>query len=109
MFDFLQKGPPATPAYEVANELWIHFVSPESSAPRMLVATASKVNSLSEAVVLDEAVYFMGFATDGTIHRVFKDDARLEHALREEFLDHVRGYARYRQWQTVSDPVLARR
>jgi hypothetical protein len=39
----------------------------------------------------------MGFATDVTIHRVFKNDARLEHALREEFLDHVRGYARYQQ------------
>jgi hypothetical protein len=39
----------------------------------------------------------MGFATDLTIHRVFKSDPRLEHALREEFLDHVRGYARYQQ------------
>ena len=109
MFDFLQKGPPATPAYEVANALWIHFVSPESSATRMLAEAASEANSLSERIVLDEAVYFMGFATDVTIHRVFKNDARLEHALREEFLDHVRGYARYQQCKPCADPVLARR
>ena len=97
MFDFLKKGPPATPAIEVANALWIHGVSPDSPDTRMLAELASEGNSLSETIVLDEAVYFMSFATDLTIHKVFQSDARLEHALREEFLDHVRGYARYQE------------
>jgi hypothetical protein len=96
MFEFLKKGPPATPAYEVATALWIHGVS-DDPMMRGLAAAASEENSLSEAIVLDEAVYFMSFATDLTIHRVFKSDASVEHALREEFLDHVRGYARYQQ------------
>jgi hypothetical protein len=96
MFEFLKKGPPATPAYEVANALWIHGVS-DGPEVRMLAKLASEGNSLSETIVFDEAVYFMSFATDLTIHRVFKSDPRLEHALREEFLDHVRGYARYQQ------------
>jgi hypothetical protein len=96
MFEFLKKGPSATPAYEVATALWIHGVS-DDPMTRGLAAAASEENSLSEAIVLDEAVYFMSFATDLTIHRVFKSDASVEHALREEFLDHVRGYARYQQ------------
>ena len=93
MFEFLKKGPSAT---EVATALWIHGVS-DDPMTRGLAAAASEENSLSEAIVLDEAVYFMSFATDLTIHRVFKSDASVEHALREEFLDHVRGYARYQQ------------
>jgi hypothetical protein len=97
MFEFLKKNPPATPAIEVANALWA--VEGVSNGPetRTLAEIASEGNSLSNTIVFDEAVYFMSFATDLTIHRVFKSDASLEHALREEFLDHVRGYARYQQ------------
>jgi hypothetical protein len=96
MFTFFKKATPATPAVEVANALWIHGVS-DSPETRTLAAEASEGNSLSDTIVFDEAVYFMSFATDLTIHRVFKNDARLEHALRQEFLDHARGYARYQQ------------
>jgi hypothetical protein len=87
MFEFLKK---TTPAIEVANALWIHGVS-DGSQTRALADMARKENSL----VFDEAVYFMSFATDLAIYRAFKSDARLEHALRKEFLDHVRGYAKY--------------
>ena len=96
MFEFFTKGPPATPAYEVASVLWIHCVS-DDPMTRWLAAEASEGNSLPETVVFDEAVYFMSFATDLTIHRVFKNDPSLEHTLRQEFLDHVRGYAKYQQ------------
>jgi hypothetical protein len=93
MFEFLKKGPSATPAYEVATALWILGVS-DGPMTRAIAEAASEENS---PIVFDEAVYFMSFATDLTIHRVFKSDASVEHALREEFLDHVRGYARYQQ------------
>jgi hypothetical protein len=93
MFAFFQK---ATPAIEVANALWIHGVS-DSPETRLLAETASEENSLSDTIIFDEAVYFMSFATDLAIHTVFKNDARRNHALRKEFLDHVRGYARYQQ------------
>jgi hypothetical protein len=97
MFEFLKKGPPAMPAYEVATALWAIEGVSNGPMTRQLAAWASEGNSLPETVLFDEAVYFMSFAADLTIHRVFKNDPSLEHALRQEFLDHVRGYARYQQ------------
>jgi hypothetical protein len=43
--------------------------------------------------MLDEVVYFRGFATDLTIHRVFQHPSTTESALRESFLQRLRDYA----------------
>jgi hypothetical protein len=96
MFEFLKKGPPV-PAYKVATALWATEGVSNGPMTRGLAAMASEGNSLPETVIFDEVVYFRSFTTDLTIHRVFKNDPSLEHALRQEFLDHVRGYARYQQ------------
>ena len=88
MFAFLKR---ATPATEVGDALW-HGVL-DGPMTHSLATSASKDNSLSHAEAFNEAVYFLSFATDLSIHRVFAGDARREHALREAFLDHVRDYA----------------
>lgn len=88
MFAFLKR---ATPVVDVGNALWAAVR--DDPTTHQLAASLSEENSMPRAEALDEAVYFLSFATDLAIHRVFDSDARREHALRETFLDHLRGYA----------------
>jgi hypothetical protein len=92
MFAFFK---PATPATEVANALWAQVLN--SPMTRELAASASEDKSMPHSAALDEAVYFLGFAMDLTIHRVFERDATREQALREGFLEHLRAYATERR------------
>jgi hypothetical protein len=87
MFAFLKR---ATPAVEVGKALWVTVR--DGSTTRELAASLSEENSVSREAAFDEAVYFLSFATDLAIHTVFESDARRENALREAFLDHLRGY-----------------
>ena len=61
----------------------------------------SHLRLLQHRTYLSLPPFHANLATDLTIHKVFKSDAKLEHALREEFLDHVRGYAMYQQCTLV--------
>ena len=88
VFTFLKK---ATPTTEVATALWAGVLDGPMTGG--LAGSVSEENSLSHAAALDEAVYFLGFATDLTIHRVFERNGKREQALREAFLSHLRAYA----------------
>ncbi|HJZ65501.1 MAG TPA: hypothetical protein VKD70_14350 [Candidatus Acidoferrum sp.] len=92
MFAFFKK---AMPAAEVANELWGGI----SGNHRVLELAASALEATArpDAAALGEIIYFLGFATDLTIHRVFQHQPALEAALRDSFLDRLRDYAVARQ------------
>jgi hypothetical protein len=87
MFSFLKT---ATPAGQVADALWTEVR--DGKMTRELAAAASEDGSPSDST-LDEIVYFRGFATDLTIHRVFQRPSAGEAALRGSFLQRVRDYA----------------
>jgi hypothetical protein len=81
----------ATPAKQVADAIWARVHDGEMT--RDLAASASEHRSQSHAAAQDEAIYFLGFATDLTIHRVFQQQPTVESALRGSFLDRLRDYA----------------
>lgn len=81
---------PAAPAVELADALWKEVR--DGDATRQLAGTASEERSQFEAA-FDEIVYFRGFATDLTIHRVFQRPSVGESVLRELFLQRLRDYA----------------
>jgi hypothetical protein len=88
MFAFLKKAKPAT---EVANELWGGISG--NHRVRELAASALETTARPNAAAIGEIIYFLGFATDLTIHRVFQHQPALEAALRDSFLDRLRDYA----------------
>ena len=83
MFTFLQR---ATPAAKVADVLWTDVR--DGHTTRGLVSAAS-----DPGTALDEVIYWRGFATDVTIHRVFQHQSVVESALRDSFLQRLRDYA----------------
>ena len=87
MFTFFKA---AAPAAELADALWTQVR--DSDMTRELAAAASTESSHVETA-FDEVVYFRGFATDLTIHRVFQRPNADEAALRELFLQRLRDYA----------------
>jgi hypothetical protein len=78
------------PAADVADALWTEIR--DGHMTRELAAAASEDRSHLNAA-LDEVVYFRGFATDLTIHRVFHQPSAGGSALRESFLQRLRDYA----------------
>src|SRR6266852_9230634 len=88
MFKFLKRPMPAA---EIADGLWDGVSG--SKRARELAASASEDASRPDPAVLDEIIYFLGFATDLIIHRVFQHQSALESALRDSFLDRLRDYA----------------
>src|ERR1700730_745208 len=80
---FFQK---ATPAAKVADVLWVDVR--DGQRTRDLASAASDSDA-----ALDEIIYFRGFVTDLTIHRVFQQEAAIESALRDSFLHRLRDYA----------------
>src|SRR6266446_136292 len=87
MFTLFSK---ATPAADVADALWTEVR--DGDMTRELSAAASEDSSPLDAA-LDEVVYFRGFATDLTIHRVFQQPSAGGSAVRESFLQRLRDYA----------------
>ena len=88
MVAFFKK---ALPAAEVAKELWGR-ISGNHRVPE-LAASALETTAQPDAAALGEIIYFLGFATDLTIHQVFEHQPALEAALRDSFLDRLRDYA----------------
>src|SRR5262249_43250594 len=91
MFAFFKKGMPAA---EVASELWGGISG--NHRVRELAASALETTAQPDAAAL-EIIYFLSFATDLSIHRVFQHKPALEAALRDSFLDRPRDYAVARQ------------
>ena len=92
MFAFFKK---AMPAAEVANELW-GGISGNHRVPE-LAASALETTARPDAAALGEIIYFLSFATDLAIQKVFQQKPALEAALRDSFLDRPRNYAVARQ------------
>jgi len=89
MFAFFKKGMPAA---RVASELWGGI----SGNHRVRELAASATTAQPDAAAL-EIIYFLSFATDLSIHRVFQQKPALEAVLRDSFLDRPRDYAVARQ------------
>jgi len=83
MFRLFEK---ATPVAEVADVLWTDVRDGQTT--RGLASAAS-----DSAAALDEVIYWRGFVTDLTIHRVLQHQSMVESALRDSFLQRLRDYA----------------
>lgn len=92
MVAFFKK---ALPAAEVVNELWGR-ISGNHRVPE-LAASALETTAPPDAAAIGEIIYFLGFATDLTIHQVFQHQPALEAALHDSFLGRLRDYAVTRQ------------
>lgn len=88
MFAFFKK---ALPTAEVANELW-GGISGNHRVPE-LATSVLETTAQPDAAALGEIIYFLGFATDLTIHKVFQHQPGLEAGLHDSFLDRLRDYA----------------